>query len=122
MDVSRHGTMNPFTNPHKRDVSLPAGCKDLIDVLHAQREVVCHGYKSGVTDAGFVITVWLPDLHSEDVEITAEGDTIRITGKQADCLAPFESVVHVPSGHNISAARAVYLNNELRIVIPKSAA
>jgi len=25
--------MNPFINPNKRDVTLPAGCKDLIDVL-----------------------------------------------------------------------------------------
>jgi hypothetical protein len=25
--------MNPFVNPNKRDVSLPDGCKDLIDVL-----------------------------------------------------------------------------------------
>jgi type II secretory ATPase GspE/PulE/Tfp pilus assembly ATPase PilB-like protein len=25
--------MNPFVNPNKRDVTLPAGCKDLIDVL-----------------------------------------------------------------------------------------
>ena len=25
--------MNPFVNPKKRGVSLPSGCKDLIDVL-----------------------------------------------------------------------------------------
>jgi hypothetical protein len=25
--------MNPFVNPEKRSVSLPSGCKDLIDVL-----------------------------------------------------------------------------------------
>lgn len=25
--------MNPFVNPNKRDVTLPPGCKDLIDVL-----------------------------------------------------------------------------------------
>ena len=26
--------MNPFVNPKKRGISLPGGCKDLIDVLH----------------------------------------------------------------------------------------
>jgi hypothetical protein len=26
--------MNPFVNPKKRSVSLPPGCKDLVDVLH----------------------------------------------------------------------------------------
>jgi hypothetical protein len=25
--------MNPFVNPNKRGISLPSGCKDLIDVL-----------------------------------------------------------------------------------------
>lgn len=27
--------MNPFVNPNKRDVSLPDGCKDLIDILQS---------------------------------------------------------------------------------------
>ncbi len=26
--------MNPFVNPRKRGISLPKGCKDLIDALH----------------------------------------------------------------------------------------
>ena len=29
--------MNPFVNPNKRDVSLPNGCKDLIDVLQGSQ-------------------------------------------------------------------------------------
>jgi len=74
--------MNPFFNPKKRDVSLPAGCKDLIDVL--EREAVNHYFKTAVTDVGFIITACLPGLHSEDIEITVEGDTVRITGKKAD--------------------------------------
>lgn len=30
--------MNPFVNPKKRSVSLPAGCKNLVDVLHPPEE------------------------------------------------------------------------------------
>jgi hypothetical protein len=30
--------MNPFVNPNKRSIALPAGCKDLIDVLQMARE------------------------------------------------------------------------------------
>ena len=30
--------MNPFVNPNKRDVSLPDGCKDLVDVLQQPKE------------------------------------------------------------------------------------
>lgn len=29
--------MNPFVNPNKRDVSLPDGCKDLIDVIRSSQ-------------------------------------------------------------------------------------
>ena len=112
--------MNPFINPKKRDVSSPIGCKDLIDVL--EREAVSHDFKTAVTDNGFVITACLPGLRGEDVEITVEGDTVRITGKKAESDVPFEGVVHVPFGYSISAARAVYLHDELRIIIPKSAA
>ena len=31
--------MNPFVNPNKRDVLLPSGCKDLMDVLRRSRPV-----------------------------------------------------------------------------------
>ena len=112
--------MNPFINPKKRDVSLPAGCKNLIDVL--EQEAVSRGFKTSVTDAGFVITACLPGQRSEDIEITGEGDAIRITGKKIENHAPFEGVVHVPFGYSVSAAHAVYLHDELRIIISKSAA
>lgn len=103
--------MNPFINPKKRDVSLPAGCKDLIDVL--EREAVSHNIKTTVTDVGLVITAWLPGLRSEGIEIT---------GKKADSHTPFQSVIHAPSGYCVSVARAAYLSDELQIIIPESAA
>lgn len=30
----RLGVMNPFINPKKRGVTLPSGCKDLVDILN----------------------------------------------------------------------------------------
>jgi hypothetical protein len=32
--------MNPFVNPNKRDVTLPPGCKDLMDVLKQSKDWV----------------------------------------------------------------------------------
>lgn len=29
--------MNPFVNPNKRSISLPSGCKDLVDVLKGSK-------------------------------------------------------------------------------------
>lgn len=111
--------MNPFVDPKKRGVTLPDGCKDLIDLLG--REIPGQEFRTSVTDAGFVITASLPGLRSEDVEITVEGWTVRIRGKRGESHAPFEAAIHVPSGYSIRTARATYLNNELRIIIPKSA-
>jgi len=31
--------MNPFVNPGKRSVTLPAGCKDLVDVLNHKKRI-----------------------------------------------------------------------------------
>ena len=30
--------MNPFVNPSKRSISLPSGCKDLVDVLRRSEQ------------------------------------------------------------------------------------
>ncbi len=111
--------MNPLVDPKKRGVTLPDGCKDLIDVL--KRETCGHEFQTRATDAGFVITASLPGLRSEDIEITVEGSMVRISGKPGDAHASFEAAIHVPSGYSIRTARAAYLNNELRITLPKSA-
>jgi HSP20 family molecular chaperone IbpA len=78
-------------------------------------------FQTSVTDAGFVITASLPSLRREDLEIVVEGWTVRIRGKRGDSPVPFEAAIHVPSDYSITAAQVAYLNNELRITIPKSA-
>jgi len=85
-----------------------------------------------VTEGGLVIKVELAGMRSEHLEITVEGNRIRISGERPDgCRAskcsflvmnisygPFESVLELPPGYDLSQARAAYLNGFLRIDVP----
>src|SRR3974390_2881546 len=85
-----------------------------------------------VTDAGLVVKVELAGMRSEHLEITVEGNHLRITGNRPDgCRAakcnflvmeinygPFESVLEVPPAYDLSQAKASYLNGFLRIDVP----
>lgn len=84
------------------------------------------------TDTGLVIKVELPGMKSENLEITVEGNQLRIAGTRPDCCraakcsflvmeisyGPFESVLELPSGYALSHAKAVYSNGFLRIDVP----
>jgi HSP20 family protein len=84
------------------------------------------------TDSGLVIKVELAGMRSENLEITVEGNRLRICGDRPDgcraCKAsflvmeinygPFESVLELPSGYDLSQAKAAYLNGFLRIDVP----
>ena len=84
------------------------------------------------TDTGLVIKVELSGMRSEHLEITVEGNRLRISGDRPDtCRAhkasflvmeinygPFESVLELPKGYDLSQARASYLNGFLRIDVP----
>jgi len=88
-----------------------------------------------VTDNGLVIKVELAGMRSEHLEITVEGNRLRIAGNRPDgCRAakcsflvmeinygPFESVLEVPAGYDLSHAKAAYLNGFLRIDVPVAA-
>lgn len=88
-----------------------------------------------VTDAGLVVKVELAGMRSEHLEITVEGNRLRISGNRPDgCRAakcsflvmeinygPFESVLEVPPGYDLSQAKAAYLNGFLRIDVPVAA-
>jgi HSP20 family protein len=87
-----------------------------------------------VTDNGLVIKVELSGMRSENLEITVEGNRLRISGTRPDgCRAakcsflvmeinygPFESVLEVPPGYDLGQAKAAYLNGFLRIDVPVS--
>src|SRR6187549_2508427 len=84
------------------------------------------------TDCGLVIKVELAGMRSENLEITVEGNRLRITGNRPDgCRAPkcsflvmeinygpFESVLELPPAYDLSQAKAAYLNGFLRIDVP----
>ena len=84
------------------------------------------------TDGGLVIKVELSGMRSENLEITTEGNRLRITGTRPDgCRAPkcsflvmeinygpFESELELPPGYNLGLAKAAYLNGFLRIDVP----
>lgn len=85
-----------------------------------------------VTDHGLVIKVELAGMRSENLEITVEGNRLRIRGERPDgCRAPkcsfllmsisygpFESILELPPGYDLPQARAAYLNGFLRIDVP----
>jgi len=85
-----------------------------------------------VTDSGLVIKVELAGMRSDHLEITVEGNQLRISGTRPDgCRAPkcsflvmeinygpFESVLELPPGYDLSQAKAAYLNGFLRIDVP----
>src|SRR5438477_9760600 len=84
------------------------------------------------TDNGLVIKVELAGMRSEHLEITVEGNHLRISGNRPDgCRSskcsflameinygPFESVLELPPGYDLSQAKAAYLNGFLRIDVP----
>lgn len=84
------------------------------------------------TENGLVIKVELAGMRSENLEITVEGQRLRINGHRLDgCRAPkcsflvmeinygpFESVLELPTGYDLSQAKAAYVNGFLRIDVP----
>ena len=86
------------------------------------------------TDEGLVIKVELAGMKSDSLEITVEGNRLRIAGNRPDgCRAskcsflvmeisygPFESVLELPPAYDLTRAKAAYLNGFLRIDVPVS--
>ena len=85
------------------------------------------------TDNSLVIKVELAGMKSDSLEITVEGNRLRIAGTRPDgCRAnkcnflvmeisygPFESVLELPLKYDLSQAKAIYVNGFLRIDVPK---
>jgi len=89
-----------------------------------------------ITDSGLVIKVELAGMRSDNLEITIEGNRLRISGNRPDgCRAPkcsflvmeinygpFESMLDIPAGYDLGQAKAAYLNGFLRIDVPVAVA
>jgi HSP20 family protein len=84
------------------------------------------------TDEGLVIKVELAGMKSDSLEITVEGNRLRIAGNRSDgCRAskcsflvmeisygPFESILELPPAYDLTRAKATYMNGFLRIDVP----
>jgi HSP20 family protein len=71
----------------------------------------------------------------EDLELTIEGNRLRINGQRPDGGRPpnckflvmeihygsFESIIELPPGYDLSKAKAAYQNGFLRIDVPVQA-
>ena len=88
-----------------------------------------------VTEGTLVIKVELAGMSREDLELTVEGNRLMISGQRPDgsrsakCkflvmeinYGPFECVIEIPPGYDLSEARAAYQNGFLRVEVPKDA-
>src|SRR6266581_4287482 len=88
-----------------------------------------------VTEGNLVIKVELAGMRKEDLELTVEGNRLKISGQRPDgCRAPkctflvmeinygaFESIIEVPAGYDLSQAEASYQNGFLRVDVPELA-
>lgn len=83
--------MNPFVDPNKRSVSLPPGCKDLIDVLRSQ---------SGVESADDLV------IKPERFEGVGLGDVLRYVTKVVASSAKM-ATLHIKSSDGTSAVALV---------------
>src|SRR4029077_8795406 len=118
-----------------------AMCKVSTSVHFAQRTSVVDESRAHwvpntdiyTTDEGLVIKMELAGMQSENLQITVEGSKLRVAGERPDgCRAakfnflameinygPFETVLELPPGYDLTQAKASYLNGFLRIDVPQ---
>ena len=84
------------------------------------------------TESGLVIKAELAGMKSDSLDIIVEGNRLRISGVRPDCCraphcsflvmeityGPFETILDLPPGYDLSRAKAVYVNGFLRIDVP----
>ncbi len=83
-------------------------------------------------EAGLVIKVEMAGMQRENLELTVDGNSLRISGHRPDgcrgsqCkflameidYGAFETVIELPEGCDVGRGKAVYQNGFLRIDIP----
>ncbi len=83
-------------------------------------------------ESGIVIKVELAGLKREDLELTIDGNRLKISGQRPDgcrgakCkflimeinYGAFETIIDLPAGCDLSQAKAAYQNGFLRIDVP----
>ena len=86
-----------------------------------------------VTEGNLVINVELAGMRREDLELSVDGSRLMISGQRPDgargpkCTfhvmeinyGPFECVIEIPPGFDLSQAKAAYQNGFLRVEVPR---
>jgi HSP20 family protein len=89
-----------------------------------------------IADGQLVIKVELAGMHREDLELTIDGNRLMISGQRPDSArsskckflvveinyGPFECVIEIPPGYDLSKAKAAYQNGFLNVEVPQTAA
>ncbi|HEY0456734.1 MAG TPA: Hsp20/alpha crystallin family protein [Verrucomicrobiae bacterium] len=87
-----------------------------------------------VSEGNLVIKVELAGMRREDLELTVEGNRLMISGQRPDdsrnakCkflvmeinYGPFECVIEIPPGYELTQAKAQYQNGFLRVEVPQT--
>lgn len=87
-----------------------------------------------VSEGNLVINVELAGMRREDLELFVDGSRLMISGQRPDgargpkCnflvmeinYGPFECVIEIPPGFDLSQAKAAYQNGFLRIEVPQA--
>jgi HSP20 family protein len=87
-----------------------------------------------ISENNLIIKVELAGMKSDSLEIVVEGQRLRISGVRPDCCrgphcnflvmeinyGPFETVLDLPAGYELSRAKAIYVNGFLRIDVPQA--
>jgi HSP20 family molecular chaperone IbpA len=92
---------------------LPPGCKDLIDAINCVEDIVL--VHAGEQENEFVIKFKLSGLQKENIEILVEGRHLRVAHR----LSNSQRVIEVPPSYEIARARAMCVQDTLRIFVPK---
>jgi HSP20 family protein len=104
-------------------------------VAHTGKEAETHWVPNTdvyVAESGLVIKVEMAGMRREDLQLSIEGNRIKISGHRPDgCRSArckflvmeinygaFQSTIELPPGYNLPQARAAYQNGFLRIDIP----
>lgn len=103
-----------------------------------ETDVTLEGTWSPNTDVylcatGVVVKMEMAGMRRDDLELAVEGQRLRIRGHRGDecrsgncnfllmeiSYGPFEKVIELPEGFDLTQARATYQNGFLRIDVPR---
>jgi len=75
--------------------------------------------KVDMTKDGMILSAQVPELQSGEIDISVDGEYLRVEGHPGLRGAAWANLIQVPPGYDASEAQAIFFAGNLRIVIPK---